>query len=116
MLAHRFTYTHPTSTYLQRDDDSKEEEKKKKKHDKKKKAKKSKYASSDDEKESVPPRRTIPEELSAENDYYRRQTEFRVWLKMVKQISFEVCCFACCGSIRGRWICAYMLMCVYILT
>lgn len=38
----------------------------------------------------------MPVELDAEQDYYRRQNEFRVWLKLARQTAFEVMNAPCC--------------------
>jgi len=73
-----------------------------KKKDKKKKSSKKKgkrAAASDDEGDAAPPRRAqVPIVLRAEDDYYKRQMEFRVWLKLAKRVAFEVC-------VWGGYIC-----------
>ncbi|EWM22587.1 hypothetical protein Naga_100155g2 [Nannochloropsis gaditana] len=71
--------------------EEKHEKHHKKSHDKK--AKKKKKEGRDEEKdaelEKSPPARAIPEVLSAEDDYYRRQAEFRVWLRLIRKLNFE---------------------------
>jgi hypothetical protein len=72
--------------------EEKHEKHHKKSHDKK--AKKKKKEGRDEEKDAElyksPPARAIPEVLSAEDDYYRRQAEFRVWLRLIRKLNFEV--------------------------
>lgn len=72
--------------------EEKHEKHHKKSHDKK--AKKKEKEGRDEEKDAElyksPPARAIPEVLSAEDDYYRRQAEFRVWLRLIRKLNFEV--------------------------
>jgi len=76
---------------------SSKDEKKEKKEDRKvrKKERKEKQEEEGGGGEGGPPARPIPEVLSPEDDYYRRQVEFRVWLRLVKSINFEV------GKVEG---------------
>ncbi len=74
-----------------------------KKKDKKKSSKKKgkRAAASEDEGDAAPPRQAqVPIVLRAEDDYYKRQMEFRVWLKLAKRVAFEVCVW---GGIYAGW-------------
>lgn len=105
----RHTHTHPTphqekeAKKQRKKDKDKDAKKDKKKHDKKKDKKKHKKKTSRAEPPSdgddAPVRRAhVPVQLNAEEDYYRRQNEFRVWLKLGKRAAFEVR-----GRFWGGW-------------
>lgn len=93
--------THPCTHTRQRDDDSDTDKKRRRKEEKEEKRlvkearrylEKEKKKEKKEKEDDGPPLRPIPEVLSAVDDYYRRQTEFRVWLRQVKNTSFEVTC------------------------
>lgn len=77
---------------------AKKQKKDKKKKDKKKDKKKSssKSKASDDDAKAPRRRAHVPVPLHEKDDYYRRQNEFRVWLKLARGTAFEV-------GVRGVW-------------
>lgn len=79
----------------------------KRKKDKKKKDKKKSKSASDDDANAGPPRRAhVPVQLHEKDDYYRRQNEFRVWLKLARGTAFEV---RCCGGGLIGWVGRYVV-------